>query len=415
MTSLLTLYMLHQLFLPGHVENVWGLDALRDLFAWRGPISDVAFASLIFGWYGGLVYFTPIAGGWIADRWLGTKATVVIGAILMCFGQAAMAFDASFLAALALLILGSGCLKGNISAQVGELYPQAAESLRTQGFTIFSAGINIGAVLGPLVCGALAAAYGWHAGFGSAAAVMLLALIVYLAGQQHLPSRRTQAAAVELPPMTVAERKRTWLLIVVIAMTVVPNIAYPMIWNIGLVWIDGRVGLATPFGAVPASWFNSMDALASIVVVPPLVALWAWQAKRRREPSDVAKIGIGSLLTGASALLFVAGELTAGSDGKAGIGWALAGFFGMGLAFIWYWPVLLALVSQAAPKRISARLMGGAFLSLFVGITLMGWVGSFYDQMSPAAFWLLDAAIGIAGGVAVLAIARPVTRALATA
>jgi len=415
MTSLLTLYMLHQLFLPGHVENVWGLDALRGLLAWRGPISDVAFASLIFGWYGGLVYFTPIAGGWIADRWLGTKATVIVGAILMCFGQAAMAFDASFLVALALLIAGSGCLKGNISAQVGELYPQAAESLRTQGFTIFSAGINVGAVLGPLVCGALAAAYGWHAGFGAAAVIMLLALVVYLAGQRHLPSRRTQAAVVELPPLTAAERQRTWLLIVVIAMTVVPNIAYPMIWNIGLVWIDGQVSLATPFGTVPASWFNSMDALASIVVVPPLVALWSWQSKHEREPSDVAKIGIGSLLTGASALLFVAGELTSGADGKAGIGWALAGFFGMGLAFIWYWPVLLALISQAAPKQITARLMGGAFLSLFVGIVLMGWIGSFYDQMSPAAFWVLDAAIGIAGGVAVLAIARPVARALASA
>ena len=96
-----------------------------------------------------LVYFTPILGGLLADRLLGTKATVVLGALLMSAGHIAMAFDASFLIALGLLILGSGCLKGNISAQVGQLYPDAAEALRTQAYAIYSAGINIGAVAGP--------------------------------------------------------------------------------------------------------------------------------------------------------------------------------------------------------------------------------------------------------------------------
>jgi POT family proton-dependent oligopeptide transporter len=412
MTSLLTLYMLQQLFLPGHAEHVWGLAGLRGMLSWRGPISDIAFASLIYGWYGGLVYFTPVLGGWIADRWLGTKATVVAGALLMFAGHLAMSFDWSFLIALALLIVGSGCLKGNISAQVGELYPEAAESLRTRGYEIFSAGINVGAVLGPLGCGSIAAQYGWHAGFGAAAVLMLLALVIYLAGQRHLAPRRSHAAIDAMPPMTAADRKRTWLLMFVVLMTVFPNIAYPMIWSIGMVWIDGHASLATPLGAIPVAWFNSVDSFASIVAVPPLVALWAWQSKRGREPSDVVKIGIGSLLTGLSALFFVAGALMPGADGKTGVGWVLAGYFGMGAAFLWYWPVLLALISQASPKQVTARLMGGAFLAMFVGTVIMGWIGSFYDQMSPAAFWLLDGAIGIAGGIAVLAIARPVTRSL---
>lgn len=409
MTSLLTLYMVGQLLKPGHVENVLGLAAVRHLLAWQGPLTDIAFASLIYGWYGACVYFTPILGGLIADRWLGTKATVVTGALLMCAGHLAMAFDQSFLIALLLLICGSGCLKGNISAQVGELYPHAAESLRTQGYTIFSAGINVGAVLGPLTCGGLAALYGWHVGFGAAAALMLLALIVYLAGQRHIPGGRRRGAAEVLPPMTSAELRRTWLLILVAAMTLFPNIAYPMIWGIGLVWIDQHVTL----GPVPAAWFNSVDAFASIAAVPPLVALWAWQAKRGREPSDVVKIGIGGLLTGLSALFFVAGDLLAGG-GKTNVIWALAGFFGMGVAFLYYWPVLLALVSQAAPRQVKATLMGGVFLSFFVGSATMGWVGTFYDTMSPAAFWSIDAAIGIVGGLLVLAIARPVARALET-
>ena len=102
------------------------------------------FASLIYGWYSGLVYFTPVLGGLIADRWLGTRTTVVLGALLMSAGHLAMSFDQSFLLALLMLIVGSGCLKGNISAQVGQLYPKDEETRRTGGFTIFSAAINIG-------------------------------------------------------------------------------------------------------------------------------------------------------------------------------------------------------------------------------------------------------------------------------
>src|SRR3546814_12227739 len=108
----------------------------------------------------------------------------------MSAGHIAMAFDRSFFVALLLLILGSGALKGNISAQVGRLYPAAEESRRTQGYTIFSAGINVGAVAGPLVCGLLAARFGWHVGFGTAGAFMLVAMLTYLAGVRHLPADR---------------------------------------------------------------------------------------------------------------------------------------------------------------------------------------------------------------------------------
>ena len=412
MTALLALYMVQQLLLPGHAENVLGLGALRSLFELNGPIADRAFASLIFGWYSGLVYFTPILGGLIADRLLGTRVTVVLGALLMSAGHLAMAFDASFLIALGLLILGSGCLKGNISAQVGQLYPQAAESLRAQGYAIFSAGINIGSVVGPLACGAVAALYGWHAGFGCAGALMIVALLVYLSGQRHLPGGQRRAERPEHPPLTQAERKRTWLLILVISLTVLPFVSYSMIWNIGILWIDEHASLATAFGTMPATWFNSVDAFFSIIAVPPLIALWRWQAKREREPSDIAKIGIGSALTGASALFMAVGSLLPGADGRTAVYWPLATFAGMGVAFLYYWPIVLALVSQAAPAKLNATLMGGAFLALFAGSVIMGWVGSFYAELSPAAFWTIDAAIGLAGGLIVLVLVRPLNRAL---
>ena len=414
MTALLVLYMTKQLLLPGHAEHVLGLGLLRQIFEARGPMSDAAFASLIYGWYGGLVYFTPLLGGMIADRWLGTRATVVLGALLMSAGHLAMSLDASFLLALLLLIVGSGCLKGNISAQVGQLYPIAEETRRTGGFTIFSAAINIGAVMGPLGCGAVAAIHGWHAGFALAAALMILALVIYLAGQAHLPGKVPGKTAFgdALPALTGPERRRTALLILVIALTILPNVAYPMIWNIGLLWIDANVDLASPLGNVPAAWFNSIDSFASIAVVPPLVVLWAWLARNGREPSDIAKIGIGSALTGASALLLAAGAAMPGADGKVSVIWPILCFVGMGAAFIWYWPVLLALISRAAPAKINSTLMGGSFMSLFVGSVIMGWVGSFYDQMNAVWFWTLDGAIGLAGGLLVLLFGRSLSRAL---
>jgi POT family proton-dependent oligopeptide transporter len=414
MTALLALYMTKQLLLPGHVEHVAGLAALRHLFELRGPMSNVAFASLIYGWYGGLVYFTPVLGGLIADRLLGTRSTVVLGALLMSAGHLAMSFDQSFLIALLMLIVGSGCLKGNISAQVGQLYPPHEETRRTGGFTIFSAAINIGAVAGPLGCGALAAIYGWHAGFALAAALMILALIIYLSGQRHLPGKAAPKAkpGEALPPLTKDERRRVAFLVVAIALTVLPNVAYPMIWNIGILFINDHVSLSTPLGSVPASWFNSIDAFSSIIVVPPLVALWAWQARRAKEPSDVAKIGVGCAITGVSALILAAGSAMPGPDGKVGVMWPILCFVGMGLAFIWYWPVLLALISLAAPKKVNSTLMGASFLSLFVGSVIMGWVGSFYDQMSPAAFWMVDSAIGFAGALLVILFGPVLKRAL---
>ncbi len=413
MTALLSLYMVGQLLTPGHEEHVLGLAGLRHLLEGSGPMSDQAFASLIYGWYGGLVYFTPLLGGMLADRWLGTRATVVLGALLMSAGHIAMAFDASFLIALGLLIFGSGCLKGNISAQVGQLYPEAAESLRTQAYAIFSAGINIGSVAGPLVCGGIAAGWGWHAGFGAAGAFMLLALLVYLVGQRHLPGGgRRRKEKVEHPALTVAGRRRVWLLLMLIAIVVLPAISYTMIWNIGVLWVDQHADLSTALGEVPASWFNSVDSLFSVIAVPPLVALWRWQARRGREPGDVGKIGIGMALTGASALFMVAGSLMAGPDGRASVWWPLACWAGMGIAFLYYWPVLLALVSRAAPARVNATMMSACFLSLFAGSVLMGWLGSYYGEMHPALFWTIDAAIGLAGGLIILLIHRPLSRGL---
>jgi len=143
-----------------------------------------------------------------------------------------------------------------------------------------------------------------------------------------------------------------------------------------------------------------------------LIALWAWQARRNHEPGSITKIALGALITGLSGLLLTLGCLTAGSDGRVSVIWPLLGWFGMGVGFMWYWPIALSLVSRSAPPKVNATLMGGSYLALFFGSTIMGWVGSFYDQMGNAAFWTLDAAISLVSALVIIALKRPLTRVL---
>ena len=413
MSALLTLYMVKDLLLPEHVVNVAGLSALRGLIGFNGPLSNVAFAAIVYGWYAGLVYFTPLIGGWVADRLLGAKRTVMIGVLLMSAGHLAMSFYSTFLVALLLLILGSGFLKGNISAQVGTLYPREDESLRSRGYTIFSTGICIGAACGPVVTGLVAAIYGWHAGFAVSAVLMLLALVAYILGQPHLPDDRPIARErVKSPPMTTAERKRVLVLLLVIALTIPAEIAYPMVWSIGILWVDQYVNLATPLGEAPSSWFASMDSIGAILAAPALVVFWGWQAKRGSEPASVTKQGIGTAIVGCAALLFAYANMGITEAHSVGAGWAVAGWLIMGLAWMYYWPTTLAIVSKAAPPRVASTLMGVAFLSPFVAHVLAGWVGSYFDQMNPSTFWAMDAAIALAGAALILVLRKPLQQGL---
>ncbi len=413
MTALLTLYMVNQLLLPGHVEHIAGFAAFRSVLeSFTGPLSTLAIASLIFGLYSGFVYFTPVFGGLIADRWIGQRSAVVIGALSMSAGHIAMAFDQTFLLALLLLVVGSGFLKGNISAQVGALYPPDDEARRTHGFAIFSMAINFGAVCGPLLCGFLAQVYGWHYGFGVAAIFMLAGLATYLYGYRHLPVKVERQGQTD-DRLSSADWRVVGALIAVIVITIFQSTSYYQLYNVFKIWIQDHVDLSMGSFSIPVPWYQSLDALVSILVVPVLFALWRWQASRRGEPRELAKIGIGAWLAACSHLILVAAIFFARGELVHPI-WPALCAAGMGVAFIYQWPTLLALVSRAAPARINATMMGIVFISLFVSNNLIGWIGGFYERMSPAQFWLLHAAIAAAGGVLIMLFGRTLGRALNT-
>jgi POT family proton-dependent oligopeptide transporter len=413
MIALLVLYMVNQLLLPGHVENIIGFAAFRSAIeSVAGPMTTIALASQVFGLYAGFVYFTPMLGGLVADRWLGQRTAVVIGALCMCAGHLAMAFDQTFLFALLLLVTGSGLLKGNISAQVGALYPLEDEARRTRGFAIFSMGINVGAVFGPIVCGALAAAYGWHYGFGAAAVFMLAGLATYLYGYRHLPARvkRLRSAA----GLATADWRIIGALLAVMLLTVFQSVSYYQLANILPVWIQEHVALGIGTWSIPIPWFQSIDPLASVVAVPVLFGLWKFQAARRGEPDDLGKIAIGAWLAAASNLFLIVPIIAYGSAPIPAI-WPVLYCIGMGVAFLYYWPTLLALVSCAAPAGVNATMMGVAFLSLFLSNMIIGWLGRFYEPMGPLAFWVMHAAIAVCGALLVLVLGRPLRRILETA
>jgi proton-dependent oligopeptide transporter, POT family len=411
MTAILVLYMSQALLLPGHVEHVAGFATFRStLESVFGPMSTLALASQIMGLYTGLVYFTPVLGGWVADRWIGRRLAVMLGALLMSAGHLAMAFDASFLPALFLLISGCGLLKGNISTQVGELYAETDGEGRTRAFAIFSIGINVGAVVGPLLCGLLAQLYGWHAGFGLAGVLMLIGLLTYIAGFRYLPRDRPRS----LPTPTKASLdRRQWRIVAALAavsvITIFQGIGYYQNTNLALIWIDRSVDLDLLGFHVPVAWFNSIDPLASILGVPLLFALWRHQASRGGEPDDLGKIGTGAWMAASANLLLVAACMF---GTRIPVVVPLLYDVILGIAFLYYWPTLLALVSRTAPESIKATLMGAVFLSLFVANMIIGWLGSFYESMTPATFWAMHAGISAIGGVLVFGLRRPLMRAL---
>ncbi len=186
------LYMTQHLLRPGTADQVLGLASYRAaLDALLGPTTDLAFAAQTFGLYSGLIYVTPLIGAWLGDRVLGRTRTVTIGAVLMSAGHLTRASERLFLVALLLLILGAGCLIGNMAAQVGQLYAPDHER-RARAFGVYLIALNAGALVLPLICGTLGETVGWHWGFGAAAIGMLIGLATYLAGRRHLPPDRIE-------------------------------------------------------------------------------------------------------------------------------------------------------------------------------------------------------------------------------
>ena len=414
MQTLLVLYMVNQLLLPGHIENIAGFTAFRWFVEhlYGKELSVVALSSAIFGLYSGFVYLTPIAGGFIADRLLGKTSTIVVGALLMSAGHFLMAFDFSFLIALLCLLTGVGCFKGNLASQVSALYA-ATDNRRADAFQIYYLFINAAVIISPLVCGTLGEKMGWHYGFGAAGVGMLISLVIYLSGKKWLPKEDAKAvksaesaAPVVKAPLSKKERNAIVVLLFLLPVLAVGSIGNQEIFNAYLLWVPQHIDLVFFGQVMPTTWLITLDATVSVSALVLSLLFWRWWAKRFPEPTEIYKMTIGLVLgTLGLVALGIAGLISANGQ-KAGIEWVLAFEFLNAFGFANLFPVGLALYARSAPKAVAGTMMGVYYLNLFMCNNLVGWLGGLVERMSGAQFWFLHVALVGGSALVMFVIAR---------
>ena len=412
MTSFLILYLTKNLLLGNNPEHVIGYHAVKSALEWLyGPLSTEAVGANITGLYTGLVYFTPAFGGLLADRLLGQRITVLFGGILMAAGEFMLTQDSLFFFGLLALIFGNGGFKPNISTQVGNLY-QPGDSRIDRAYSIFYVGINVGAALGPFICGGLAQSVAWHWGFFAAGVGVSLAVVWYLFALRTLPPDRiTKARQV---PGAAAKTKLSsddWKAIGALILLIIPSALFWMAYSqqfIGiLLWAQDYTDRTFAIPGLfhfnmPSSWSQSINPVMIFAFTPLIVMLWARQSRLRREPSTVFKMAIGCGLQAASFVIMAGVAWLTGPHGQANWLWLLPFFTVFTLGELYVSPIGLALVSRVAPPQVLSLMMGLWFIAVFVGNTMGGRIGGLWSSMGKPEFFLITAAIGAAGSVFIL-------------
>ncbi|MFC4308193.1 peptide MFS transporter [Steroidobacter flavus] len=346
-------------------------------------------SSLIYGLYAACAYLTPIAGGYIADRWLGTRRAVIAGGAIMSLGHFMMASESLFLPALATIALGNGLFLPNLPSQIHGLYDER-DPRRGPAYNLYYAGINLGAFIAPLICGTLGEVYGWHYGFGAAGIGMLLGLMIYVAGAKYLPPDSPRTATDKNAERSGDVKRQMILLVSVALVVVVYRGAYEQLGNTFALWADQGVDRQIAAGlTIPMTWFQSLNPMFVFLLTPVLVVYWTRAGRRGRDPSPLAKMAMGSALV-AVAYLMLALVLSV-HVGVVSWAWAVLFVFLLTAGELLILPTGLALFGQLAPRRFAATVMALWFLGSFGGNLLAGVLGSLWSAMSAAAFFTLMA------------------------
>jgi len=317
MRSLLILYMTQDLFLPENRDSVWGLTSLAGNSLSDDPVAGPQIlASKVYGMYTCFAYLTPMAGGFLADQYLGRRQTVMLGASLMSAGYLLLGLlPAAFLPALCLIALGSGALKPNVSSQIGAMY-EPWDSRKTSAFLIFYCSINLGAFLSPLVSGVLHATMGFSAGFLASSVAVLAGLIQYTLGLKYIPMDRHEDLDSKSKcslsddgkeqeesrlrrsflSRLYAHRLRLSAILCVCFLTVGFWGVYEQQGNTLPIFVDQDVQMTIGSLRIPTEFAQSINPLLIILFTPLLSAFWRWQAKSDREPGSLTKMCIGCFI-----------------------------------------------------------------------------------------------------------------------
>jgi POT family proton-dependent oligopeptide transporter len=394
-------------------------------------------AGAIYGLYAAGVYLSALPGGWIADRLLGPQRTVWVGGILIAAGHFSLGVPVTqfFFLGLLLVILGTGLLKPNISAMVGQLYPEGG-ARRDAGFTIFYMGINLGAAIGPLICSSLGEKFNWHYGFTAAGVGMVAGLIQFHFTKSNLGEIGTE------PPHKTTTQKRDWAIVGSGTGTIVmvAGLAMAGILIIDPVWLAERtaviiIGLAFVFFAwaflfadltipekkrvavigvlfvasaifwsgfeqagsslnlfadrytdrtigeteIPAGWFQSLNPIFVVTLAPVIAAMWVGLSRRNIFPNLATKFALGLILRSIGFLVVALGSKRALDSGSVWPTWLIMTYLFHTIGELFLSPVGLSSVTKLAPRRLVGQMMGVWFLATSLGNLIAGLVAGDFN------------------------------------
>ena len=402
--------------------SYYGMRSLLIVYMTRQLGFTTHSAGVIYGLYTGLVYLTPVVGGYLADRFMGQRRAIVVGAVLIALGHFAMAFSPlpCFYAALALLVLGTGFFKANTAALVGALY-QDGDPRRDQGFSHFYLCINVGGLLAPLICGTLVNQGHWHLGFGAAGLGMLGGLAVYRRYEAvlgHIGLRPKSAAADEssrrrLPPLSKKARERIGALVILaLAGNVMLWAAISQAGSSMALFADRETNLEIPGTAIslPPSYLQAVNPALIILGVPTFSWLWRFLSRRDLEPNTPWKFVAGLLLvaSGFLVLTLAGGQVDAGM--KVSMGWLVLASTLHTAGELCVAPVGLSLVTKLSPRRYASALMGLWYASIALANWLGGGLAGAYDSLGKAQLFCIPTlALGLTA-LLLVALTQPLQR-----
>ena len=424
--------------------SYYGMRALLVLFMTAslqegGLGITVATAGAIYGLYTGAVYFMGLPGGWLADRLIGGQNAVWYGGIIIMLGHIILAIPSasSFYIGLIFVVLGTGLLKPNIGAIVGQLY-SAEDRRRDSGYTLYYMGINIGAVIGYTVCGYLQEEWGYHYAFGAAAVGMAIGLIQFRLTRPNLQG----VADGPIQPLSPTAQKRTWsivaLFLVVVAVVTGATMSGALVIDpipvaksvavifcsifliyFGAIYFRGNLNANEKKGmgalflicvasacfwsgfeqagsslnlfgrdytdrmigtfAIPTAWFQSANSFFIIILSPFFAALWINLAKRMITPSYSVKCALGLIIMASGFIVMFFASQYAASGLKVAPYWLVATYFLHTVGELCLSPVALSAVSKLSPRRFAGQMMGVFVLTYSIGNVVAGLLSGNFD------------------------------------
>jgi POT family proton-dependent oligopeptide transporter len=383
-------------------------------FGWT---NDEALA--LYGWYTMLVYISSIPGGWIADRVLGQKKTVMVGGALLCIGHAVLALNsvATFYTGCLFIILGVGCLKPNISSMVGGLY-RPKDARRDLGFYIFYMGINIGGFLAPILCGWVGEKINWHYGFGLAAIGMFLGQAVYIWGQKYLKNvgnlisyKNEKDKEILNRSLTKVERDRVKVLLISFLLIILFWAAFEQAGGLMNLYAQQKTdrdffGLFT----IPASIFQSVNSFFIITLATIVGAFWLKWRKKGREASSLFKIAVGLIIMALGFGFMSAASVEYANTGSSSMYWLVLAYLLHTIGELCASPVSLSFITKLAPLKYASVIMGLYWAATGLGNKAAGLIGQVSQQLGEFEIFTGIAIIWSLIGVLVIIMLKPLKR-----